>query len=234
MAKSEIHIATVGENIAHVVRGVFILEATELYLITSEIYKRGSTIDSITRVEKELEQFPIKVNDKLGTSPLLIDPFQNDSFEKIVEIIIDIMDSRKGENADFYVNITGGTNLMTAAAAAAANLTGTIAYYVLRPTEEKEPEKEIIKIPPHVIDSNLHERRKRILEILFSEGESNDSDIFKILRKENKELSERQIRYPLEQMEKDGYITRTRKGRYNINSLTVWGRIAIKLLGNKK
>ena len=233
METKKIHIATVGKVHQPILRGVYILNASELYIITSERYAEGKEEDSISNIRKGLEAFPVKVHDELNGKPLLVDPFQNDSFEKIVEIIIDIIDSRKGEKVDFFINITGGTNLMTAAAAAAANLTGTLAYYVLRPTEEQEPEKEIIKIPPHVIESNLHERRKKILDILFNEGESNDSHIYEVLRKENKELTERQTRYPLEQMENDGYISRIRRGRDNINSLTIWGRIAIKLLDSK-
>ena len=231
MVAKKIHIATLGKAVDPILRGAYILNASELYIITSDAYAERSEEDSITRIIDGLAAFPIKVHHELNGKPLLIDPFQKDSFERIIEVIIDIIDSRNGEQTDFWINITGGTNLMTAAATMAANLTYSTAYYVLRP-DEKSPENEIIEIPPHNLMPGISDRRKSIFLVLNQSEELSDSHIYEKIRLEYEpEITERQVRYPLEQLEKDGYIKRKREGRENKNSLTIWGRIIVKLLG---
>ena len=231
MDAKKIHIATVGNAVDPILRGVFILNASELYIITSKRYAEGEEEDSITEIREGLKAFPIKVHDTLDSKPLLIDPFQNDSFEKIIETIIDIITSRKKEKTEFYINITGGTNLMTAAGTMAANLTHSTAYYVLR-SDEESPQKEIIEIPPHNLMTDIPVRRKNIFRILNESNELSDSQIYEILQKKyGPNITERKVRYPLEVLEKDGFIDRKREGRENKNSLNVWGRIMVKLLG---
>jgi len=231
MAVNKIHIATLGKAVDPILRGAYILNASELYILTSEAYAERSREDSITKIIDGLAAFPIKVHYEFDGKPLLIDPFQKDSFERIIEFIIDIIVSRKGEDADFWVNITGGTNLMTAAATMAANLTQSTAYYVLR-SDEKSHENEIIEVPPHNLMPGISDRRKNIFLILSQSRELSDSQIYDRIRSEFEPgITERQVRYPLEKLEKDGYINRKREGRQNKNSLTIWGRIIVKLLG---
>ena len=59
-----------------------------------------------------------------------IDPFSKDSYYNIVDFIVDYY--LKCSEEQFYINITGGTNLMSSAALTSAHFIGANTYYVLK------------------------------------------------------------------------------------------------------
>ena len=73
----------------------------------------------------------------------LINPFTSNSYSLIIEEIIKFVKKEKTDS-EIFINITGGTNLMSSAALTAAQLLGVNAYYVLKSNNNKG---SIINVP---------------------------------------------------------------------------------------
>ena len=236
--KLKIHIAMVGKTIENITNGVLRIGVDEIYPIISEKFKAGSEEDSYRKLKEALKSFDVNFHPKIDPRNLVIDPFTEDSYQEIIGLIIDVVNIRKndaqnkGQEVEFWVNITGGTNLMSAAASAGAILTRSNAYYVLEKGKGEESDV-IIQLPWHSVElTRLSERSRDILRIL-SEGDGlYDTKITEKLKARDENISNRMTRYALGQLDRGGYVKRERKGKINKNSLTNWGKIAGKLLGS--
>ena len=222
-----IHIAMVGETIENVVRGVTSIGAEELYPITSQAYRDSQ--------EKLAERLPwLKINTQLEEKDicLLVDPFKDTSYEQIIELIIDIVQERRRREPEikFWINITGGTNLMSAAASAGAILTRSKAYYMLK--GKPAP----IILPWHsLVPKNLHPIKKAIIAHLMNNdldgtGLCDGLSVKSLNDGISFNVNGRILTYHLKGLQERGYIERKEKGRNKINSLSPWGKIAYRLL----
>ena len=92
------------------------------------------------------------------------------NFQEIVDRIYDIYNQYSQKDTVFSVNITGGTNLMAAAACSTAFFTGAIIYYVLFDpyNPQQSLSQRIVEIPtPKIPDiKHLKEHEKSIIRIL--------------------------------------------------------------------
>ena len=253
----------VGKDINNVIGGLVQRNADEFYPIISEGFQPGTgENDSFMKIRKKIEEVE-KISGKKVVIPeptelkdAVINPFKMGSYEKIVDSIIKIINKRNDdhdilnaeierrkntgietdkekEELEFYINVTGGTNLMSAAAFSAAVLTKSNAYYVLKRDKEKDWEGGIIDLPVHSFNMKpLEPRQKKILAILKENDGSNDKKIFgKIKMKDKRNLTLKMIRYSLEKLERQGYVERIQDGRSKKNKLTYWGNMKIKILG---
>ena len=217
-----IHIALVGEDKNNVVKGVGLIGAKELYPIISKKYADTGFEDL-----KDLLPY-CKIHRSVCDTPLVIDPFVEDAYQEMVGLIFKI--SKFIDDVDdLYINITGGTNLMSAAAMSGALLARGTAYYVL------EKENDFISLPWHSYDiSKLKEKDREVLQFLFSNNGASDKQICNALKemmkdKPKKKYTLRKIRYSLKKLQKEGYIQQKSEGRKNSNELTIWGEIAVKM-----
>lgn len=233
----KVHIAMVGRTIENVTNGIFRLGADELYPIISEKFKAGSEEDSYRKLKEAFEPFHVVFHPLVDPKSLVIDPFNDDSYQELIGLIIDIVNKRKkdagvkGQEIEFWVNITGGTNLMSAAASAGAILTRSNAYYVLE-RGKGGGDAVIISLPWHSAElTGLSKRCRDILKIMSDGDGLSDTKITMELRKRDENISNRMTRYALDQLDRGGYVKRERDGKENNNSLTNWGKIAGKLLG---
>jgi len=218
-----VHIVMLGKTTENVIRGIMALGGIEVYPITSETCR-----DSIGELKKKLSMCTIHEGfDSEEKRSLLIDPFKNDAYEKIIELIIDIVQERKRKKPEtvFLVNITGGTNLMSAAASAGAILTNSTAYYVL------EGSSDPIILPWHSLESKTVSEKERMIL-----NELKDSNLYgkqlcnRLLANKGIEISTRMMPHYLINLEKIGYVERIRDGRTTLNKLTPWGKIASRLI----
>jgi len=218
-----IHIALTGEDKENIVKGVGLIGAKELYPITSKKYADDGFDDLVDRIPF------CKVHRTIDGEPLIIDPFGDDAYLELVGLILDITKKVDDED-DIYINITGGTSLMSAAAMSGALLAHATAYYVL------ERKKEVIRLPWHSYDiSILNEKDRDVIRYLFKNDGASDKQICNALKekmkdKPKKNYTLRKIRYSLKKLKREGYIDQISDGRKNRNELTIWGKIAEKLI----
>lgn len=219
----KIHIALVGDDKNNIVNGVGLIGGNELYPIISEKYadKGFEELDDLLSF--------CNVHRTIDDTKLVIDPFGDDAYQELVELILKISDSIEPQD-DLYINITGGTNLMSAAGMSGALLARATAYYVL------ERERDVILLPWHSYDiSKLKEKDRDVIQHLFEHDGASDSQICNALRdkmkdKPKKNYTLRKIRYSLKKLQEEGYIKQIPDGRKNRNELTIWGKIAEKLM----
>jgi len=217
----KIHIVMVGETTENIVNGVMKLGADELYPLVSEKFEESSG-------EALRKAMPMMVfHEKINGRRLVVNPFQDDSFVRIVGLIVDIVNSRKAEDVEFWINITGGTNLMSAAAATGAMLTGARSYYVSRDLRMEDSMPGIIELPfiMNSVKSLKNKVRKGlVMELAGGERKTNEK-LAGALKVGKKSISKH-----LQILESQEIVERKRKGKNVFNWLTDNGKIAGKLL----
>ena len=125
-----IHITPMGRNTGHIYTAMKEFRIDRLVLITGKEF-----LNTARDMESHLSPFDII------TVITTINPFQSDSYSKIVDHIISEYLHHQKDN--IFVNITGGTNLMSSAALTAAQFIGASAYYVVKNGEGSS----IINVP---------------------------------------------------------------------------------------
>jgi DNA-binding transcriptional ArsR family regulator len=230
MVKEKIHIAMVGKDLDNVVNGFVSIGGKELYPIVSEQFEGTAW----TELRQKMSN--IKIHETFAGHKLIINPFKEDSFLRIVELIIEIHKHLRNTDCEVWINITGGTNLMSAAAEAAAVLTNSSAYYVVKGMDNAP--QTVITLPWHSMNpKELDEENLSILNELMKlpsgKGMSNDSLIEELCRKRGttKNMSSKTMSKRLSKLARAGYITQERIGRENINEITAWGKVATLLNG---
>ncbi len=162
-----VHIANIGEHpepVKNGVRGIGNID--QIYLLYSKKYVNTSM--STQSVFKD-QGYKCDI--------IEIDGFK---FQEIVDVIYRIYDKTYGKDVEYSINITGGTNLMAAAACSTAFFTGAKLYYVMyNPDDPDLPiSKRLVEIPtPKIPDvKHLKDHEKSIMKILADgTGKSNSS-----------------------------------------------------------
>jgi CRISPR locus-related DNA-binding protein len=133
------------------------------------------------------------------------------------------------ENADYEIeyNVSCGTRVMTAAAHRAAILTDSKIYFVMG--DYGDPLEEIVEVQPISV-TTLTEPKKNILSKIDELG---IIDSQKQLGSKT-ELKVASISKHLTELDESGYISRERKGRKNMISLTDLGRAILKIKQYRK
>ena len=216
-----IHIALVGRDIENITNGVMKRGGDELYPVTSEKYLE----ESVPKIRALLPA--VHVHTDINGRPLVVDPFQEDSFVRIVGLIIEIVQARQGEDVDISINITGGTNLMSGAAVTGAMLTGVGAYYVNKDPEKEQYQSNIVDLPLIMDSVKLlkNEKRKRILRVLVDGKEWTNQDLAGKLNVNKKSVSKH-----IGILEAKGLVRSRKDGKNKLNSLTDEGWIAGKVM----
>ena len=128
-----IHIATAGQAVEPVIKAFNAIPGIDkVYILYSKVYGESAL---------ELESF-------FGRAmvPVVLRPINGFDFQDIVDNIYAIYQAEHGKGIEFSINITGGTNLMAAAACSCAFFVGAKIYYVLR-DPEKTAAEQLVQIP---------------------------------------------------------------------------------------
>lgn len=107
-----------GNNTTHLFTALQEIGFDKVYLITGKRFLKNAE-----EVKEKLSIFP-----NIFIEIKTIDPFSSNCLSIIINYISEV---KKNENSELLINITGGTNLMGAAALSAAYYTKSQAYYVL-------------------------------------------------------------------------------------------------------
>ena len=124
-----VHIAPIGEHTEHVIEWIReVTPVTKLYLIHSKKKPETNFAKKARDLEKKIkEDYPgVEIIKVVIENPLNLD----DTMDAITKIVHDERENGV-ENHEIAINVTGGTNVMAAAAILAATMRGTRAYYVL-------------------------------------------------------------------------------------------------------
>ncbi len=220
MFTMHIHLAMLGEKLEPVVNGVRgIPDIDRICIIYSKRFnEQANTVQ---------ETFAA-----MGYS-CSIYPVSGFDFQEIVDIIYQIYGDFSSKDAEFSMNITGGTNLMAAAACSTAFFTGASIYYVMfdKANPDQPIKERLILVPtPKIPDiSQLSDRSKEILKFINDAptGEVTNTDIadeFKIHKviagREVKRLQEDGLVEVTKSFEKESGLDR----RYNTIRLTRDGK----------
>ncbi len=128
-----VHIATAGQAVEPVIKAFNAIPGIDrVYILYSKVYGESAL---------ELESFFGK-----AMVPVVLRPINGFDFQNIVDNIYAIYQAEHGKDVEFSINITGGTNLMAAAACSCAFFVGAKIYYVLR-DPEKTAAEQMVQIP---------------------------------------------------------------------------------------
>lgn len=153
-----IHIAMMGRVTEPVTKAFQALGYDKLYLLSGTKFQ-----ESIDKVTDSLSNFKVEV------IPEYISGFD---FQEIVNTIYRIYERENGKGVTFSINITGGTNLMAAAACSCAFFIGATIYYVM--DDDKPVKEQVLSIPtpktPNM--AALKEETREILRYILKKVES--------------------------------------------------------------
>lgn len=146
-----IHIATAGQAVEPVIKGFNAIPGIDrVYLVYSSAFE-----ESALALRSFFESAMV------GVELRQVSGFD---FQAIVDTIYSIYEAEHARGAEFSINITGGTNLMAAAACSCAFFVGARICYVLRDPSRSAAE-QLVWIPtPRTPD--LHRIKDKTLDIL--------------------------------------------------------------------
>lgn len=206
-----LHIATVGKSIGPIIEGIRAYPIDELYLL----YNEGSHKEAL-EIRKSAEDWKLKCN---MVEVKLFDI--EDIFVKILLI------QRRNINSKIFINVTGGTKIMSNAAFIAGYLIGANIYYIREAQEDESLQDCVIELPvPKIQMEDIDENQKRILShLLNNDGRisTGTTELSKTLL-----LTPQLVSYHLNRLENANLIKNEKKGRISIISLTGAGRFAAK------
>ena len=218
-----VHIATAGQAVEPVIKAFNAISGVDkVYLLYSEPFLESA---------RHLESF-------FGNAmvPVELRPIDGFDFQCIVDEIYSVYEKEHGRGVEFSINITGGTNLMAAAACACAFFVGARICYVLRDPERSAAE-QLVWIPtPRVPDlGRIKGKTAEILSFILGmtkEGKritSND-----VNRRFN--VDKQNSSYHLAMLEGEGLITREQDPddrRVKVIALTSQGRLVASWLSER-
>ena len=209
-----IHFVTVGHAKGEAISKGPVIETFQNYQNISRLYLLCSHEKAIREISNELKLFR-----RLEVVGIEIDPF---NFTDIIGKIIEIHGKeRKIEpKANFYVNVTGGTKVMSCAALVGANYIGAIAYYV-----REDDEKSIELTPPKIPPQDLTVIQRKIVKAA-DKRPLTQTQIHNTLN-----ISIQKVNYNCKSLEGYGYLNimaHESDGRATLIHLTPLGKVALR------
>ncbi len=152
-----VHIAMMGEVTEPVTKAFHALGFDKLYLLSNKKYQ-----NSIDLVSSTMAMFNVDVEVRY------ISGFD---FQEIVDTIYHAYEDENGKDVSFSINITGGTNLMAAAACSCAFFIGATIYYVLKGDGPVKDQVCQIPTPKTPNMAALKPESRNILRFILEETE---------------------------------------------------------------
>ena len=196
----KVHIATVGsskEPIMKVIRCISGINV--LYLLHTAC---GQSQESAEQISDWVTGMIPDV--RLRTVPLL-------DFMGIVQVIYNIRDEMGPVEAEYSVNITGGTNLMAAAACYGSFYIRAQIYYSVKGTDGQPFDSQVIRVEaPKAVDvSRYKDLTKDILSFIHRQTESGERVTKTMIATEFK-ITKQKVGYHTGILEKDGLLVQSR------------------------
>jgi len=211
-----IHIATLGHdlNTGKGNKGPIVDGGIQSYQNIDTLYLLCSHIADADEIKTDLQIFK-----KLMIHAI---PIDKDDFSDIIGTIIEIHsnETKKASDMKFFVNVTGGTKIMSCGAMVGANYIGAQSYYV-----SKEKEEAIELTPPLVPPTKLVENQKRIVREVLKK------DLHQTQIAHRLNVSVQRVSHNCKQLQKFGYIDiiqDKKDRRATIIQLTPMGKMALR------
>ena len=161
-----VHIAPIGKNVAHVKEWLREVQPiTKVWLIHS---KKDSTYN-FPKIAKDLakkiqeDYAGVDVELQLSENPLNLDG----TMDAIDAIILKEQKENDVEKYEFCINVTGGTNVMSAAAILSATFNGARAQYVLNRNMNPGQKSYVEELPiPPIGFAKMNKNQHKILQVI--------------------------------------------------------------------
>ena len=136
---NNVHLLIVGKSQEHIKRIIDTYHPDHISLFSSLPLKDGTLI-----LASSLQKKGISV------STIMVDPFSKESIHTIIAAMkkeyLRLLQTYPKEETDYFIGVTGGTNLMAIGAALTACFLGIKIHYVLKPDNMLPESREIIEI----------------------------------------------------------------------------------------
>ena len=175
-----VHIAPIGESTGHVLEWIReVTPVTKIYLIHSKKSKETNFPKKAKELEKDIHKIrpSAEVIMKVIGNSFNID----DTYDAINEIINVERVENKIENYEIAINVSGGTNVMAAAAILAATMKCTKAYYVLDERKNPGQDNYVVELPIPLINTGKMNKTQQEVLRLISEGTFERIDIIEMI-----------------------------------------------------
>lgn len=213
-----VHIVPHGRTTAHIKKGLRAKgPADRVYLLTSEIYEETGI-----SLAAELEEFGYT------TEQRLVDAFD---LRDVVDTIVTI--AQQHTDADLYVNITGGTNLMAGAATSSAFFIGARPYYILE-QQDDEPLNELVRELPAPTQPLHFDLSNAQLEVFTQLGRWDAEGRTGVIGREVADklgASPQKISYHINELEQKRLIETENDGRRKEIHVTESGKLYLRWTG---
>jgi len=192
-----VHLALLGRSKNPVLKGFQYYNMDKLYLLHSPDTPEYSFQQTAEEVQQNLATVGFT-----NVQLVQIDPFD---MYNIINTILHIVDNE--QQANIFINITGGTNLMSGAACSASFFIGAQAYYIL--DENKLPtnstlKSQIIELPipriPYI--KTLQDTQMKILHTIHN----NDGTITNTQLRHELQMSPQKTSYHIKELHNKGFI----------------------------
>ena len=173
-----VHIAPIGESTGHVLEWIReVTPVTKIYLIHSKKSKETDFPKKARELEKDIHKIrpSAEVIMKVIENSFNID----DTYDAINEIINEEREENNIENYEIAINVSGGTNVMAAAAILAATMKCTKAYYVLDERKNPGQDNYVVELPIPLINTGRMNKTQHDVLRLIAEGTFERTDIDK-------------------------------------------------------
>jgi DNA-binding transcriptional ArsR family regulator len=188
------HIALIGTTEDPVLKGYQHYGGVKkLYLLHSPDSQEFKFKELALGVKKRLEG--------AGFDGVVLKQINAFDMNNIISTIIDIVDHEK---PPYFVNITGGTNLMAGAACAASFFIGAKAYYVLGKRGEEMAESQVIELPVPNIPyyRTIDKSQLRVMEALSRLGGNTPNARLR----DSLEMSPQVLSYHVKELSRKGLV----------------------------
>jgi len=221
-----VHIAMMGDSKEGVVKGFKAIAGIDkLYIIHGN---KPSICEAVEGVMREIGALGCKCSD------YTISGFD---LQEVVDAVCEIYNREYSKGTSFSINITGGTNVMSAGAATGAMITGIPMYYVLFPKEGPElPLNEAVRsVPTPKIPnvSALNGSQRKILAYL-RDSTTEEEHLSNKAISEGTGISEVMVGRNIAYLESEKLVETERRksgdSRYKVVKLTREGRMVAKWL----
>ncbi|MCY3414018.1 MAG: winged helix DNA-binding protein [Candidatus Heimdallarchaeota archaeon] len=209
-----IQIATQGTSTSPILEGVRSYSIDFLYLLHNE----GSKSTAL-EVKEMMNNWDIQCK---------LEEIQMFDQTSITNKIIEIYKNHKHD--EILVNITGGTKLMSAAAAVSAVLIGAKAFYMIEQVkgEDKSLKERTLELPmPKVSAIQINEQQTEILSLISDQGGTMVRAINQV--RDYLEISKQMASYHIKELENQGLIRLELDGRMKRAIITPEGQLILNL-----
>ena len=211
-----VHLATVGMSPEPIVRGFRFFNVDAQILLHSKESREDAT------------EIRDRIHELAGKDLCELDEIDAFDMRDVTAAVVRWW--RKLPGSEFFINITGGTNIMSSAALVAGFVIGARVYYVKEVPDPNAPlADQIIELPvPKVPLESLEGTQRGILKLLWKRKHALRPANLALATKLGK--SPQIVSYHLKQLHRKGLVLLTVAGREKSASLTPAGELFAALL----